>query len=151
MSMDVPTLLEAMAERIATIPNVLGAWHEPPNTPPASKLPGVVMFWDGSMPTEIQASNMTGGTLWIAQIKAQILLPRKGDTPQEFVKSRALITPIVDAFAMPVRECLPNLTGHVDRVTPVRAHGDLLIPYAGALYMGAEVYFEAKFHRRRTQ
>ena len=148
--MDVPTLLEAMAARIATIPNVLGSWHEPPNTPPANKLPGVVMFWDGSMPTEIQASNMTGGTMWVAQIKAQILLPRKGDTPQEFVKSRALITPIVDAFAMPVRECMPALTGHVDRVTPVRVHGDLLIPYAGVLHMGAEVYFEAKFHRRRT-
>ena len=147
VGMDVPTLFAAMAPAIETVPGVAKAWSDPPNTPSANQLPGVVLIWD--TPNDITPSNMTGGSMWVARIKAQILLPRKGDTPKEFAKSRALVTPIVDLFSVPVREVLPGLERHVDRLVPTGSSGDILINYAGHVYMGAEIYFEAKFHRRK--
>lgn len=150
MSMDVPTLMEAMAGVMAGVPGVKTAWDKPPNSPATTQLPGIVLLWDGQVPTRIEASNMHGGTMWVTTIRANILTARKGDTPQEFVKSRSLITPIVDAFAKPVREVMPALVGHVDRCIPVSVRGDVLIPHAGVLYMGAVITFEAKFHRRKT-
>lgn len=150
MNMDVPTLMKEMAGVIAQVPGVVTAWDVPPNAPSSNQLPGVVLLWDGQTPTRVEASNAQGGTMWIASIRANILIARKGDTPQEFGKVRPIITPMVDAFAKPVREVMPALTGHVDRCIPVSVRGDVLIPHAGLLYMGAVVTFEAKFHRRRT-
>lgn len=148
---DVTQLLEAMATRIAQVEGVKKAFAVPPNTLQANHLPGVVMWLNGDSVSRIERSNTTRGSMWIASLKAQILLPRVGDTPAEFAVARELITPIVDAFSKPVREVLPSMTGHVDRVIVTGVRADVMIPFASHWHMGAEIYFEAKFHRRKPQ
>lgn len=144
--MDVPALMAAMAARIATVPGVASAYHTPPNTLQAADLPAVVLFWHDTV-----ILPDSDGQLWLPVIRAQVLVSRDGDTPQEYASVWELITPIVDAFPVgPTDTYLDGLDGHVDHILvsrdrPIRP--SLLIGYARHMYFGAEIYFDAKFHR----
>ena len=145
---DVPAILTALAPYIADVPGVASAHYPPPNTLEADECPAVVLFWGGPEPTRIEASNASGGTMWIATVLARLYLPRAGDTPEEFGLVDALVTPLVDALTQPVREM--GLAGHVDRLTVNSVAPTLELGYAGSTYYGAEIVLNLKFHRRRT-
>ena len=145
--MDVPTLLTAMAEYIRTIPGVASAHYPAPNALQAAECPAVVMFWGGVDETTVDHSNATSGTLWLPRVMARVYIPREGDSPQEFAKLDAMVTPLVDAFAVPVNS-IPTLAGKVHRCRITRIRPMLQTEYAGHQYVVAEFYFDIKFHRR---
>ena len=138
-------IMEAMATRIADVPGVTSAYATPPNNLEDSDMPAVVLFWDR---TRVRPD--TDGFMWLPTIKAQVMIAREGDTPEEFESVWSLIMPIVNSFTSgPVSDLLPGLDGHVDRIGPSpdrEIDPTLLIGYAGMLYFGAHIYFDCKFH-----
>ncbi len=147
--MDVPAVLTAMAEVIRSVPGVKSAHYPAPNSLSANNCPAVVMYWGGTDETMVSDLNVSSGTMWQPSVMAQILIPRSGDTPQEFASVDALITPIVDAFARPTAE-IPALAGKVHRCHATRIRSSLQLDYAGSAYYVAEINFDIKFHRRKT-
>ena len=145
--MDVPELLRAMADVIGDVPGIGSASYPAPNTIDEADLPAVVLYWGGPDETLIDHSNATGGTLWQPSVMAQLLTARVGDTPQEFAVIDALITPIVDAFAVPVNS-IPALAGKVHRCRVSRIRSSLQIGYGQSQFYAAEFSFDIKFHRR---
>ena len=77
----------------------------------------------------------------------QWLVARVGDTPREFATVDSLLTPLVDAFAVPVNT-IPALAGKVHRCHITRIRSSLQLGYAGHEYYGAELSWSIKFHRR---
>lgn len=146
MSIDVPTILTAMAEHAVTVPGINRGIYPAQNTVDASECPALVFFWGGDEDTVLRPSSGSGGVMWLPQVKAQLLAaPREGETVPEFALSDSLLTPIVDAYSRPARDW-PRGT---DAVTVTRLRPSLLITYAGSEYAGAEIFFSLKFHRSR--
>lgn len=145
--MDVPTLLTALADYIRTIPGVASAYYPAPNALNADECPAVVMFWGGVDETTVDHSNASGGTLWLPGVMGRVYIPRAGESPQEFAKVDAMVTPLVDAFAVPVAS-IPGLAGEVHRCRINRIRPMLETTYAGQQFVCAEFSFDIKFHRR---
>ena len=145
--MDVPTLLASMSGVIRTVPGIRSAHYPAPNYLDASELPAVVLYWGGADETTIDYSNATSGTMWEPAVMAQLLVAREGDTPQEFAAVDDLITPIVDAFAVPVTS-IPELAGKVHRCRVSRVRSSVMLEYGQSRFYGAELSFSIKFHRR---
>lgn len=150
--MDVPTLLRAMALRIAAVPGVGAAHYPAPDT--LNRFPVVVLYWGSDVDTTIERAG-SDVSLWLPAIKAQVMGPRTGDsTPKEFATIDNVLTPIVDAFDTGpdgggVSRILPDLPGHVDRVMVTRIRPTLLITYAGHVHYAAELYFSVKMRRSK--
>lgn len=144
--MDVPELLAAMAMRIATAPGIATAYYPAPNTIESNQTPAVVLYWGSDEDTTIDHRSGTH-QLWLPSVRAQVLVPRKGDTPREFSKVDSVLTGIVDVLVGLPNTIMPGLTGHVDRVLVTRLRPTLQVVYAGSEYYAAEVFFSVKFHR----
>lgn len=149
--MDVPTILRAMAAKVATVEGVNAAHYPAPDT--ISKPRTAVLYWGSDVDTTIERGT-NGGELWLPAVKMQLLTPRTGsNTPREFALIDDLITPVVDAFRVDpdgggASRILPGLPGHLDRVFVDRIRPTLLINYAGSDHYGAELFFSMKFRRR---
>ena len=142
--MNVPELLTAMAARLADVPGVASAHYPAPNNLEASDCPAVVLYWGGDQDTLIEP-DMNEET-WLPAIFARVMVPREGDTPQEFAHIDELLTPIVDAFPIGTVR-LGGVTGNVDVLYVNRLRPSLQVGYANHEYYAAEVYFRCKFHR----
>ena len=142
--MDVPELLTAMAARLREVPGIASAHYPAPNYLEAADCPAVVLYWGGDQDTLIEP-DMNEET-WLPAIMARVMVPREGDTPQEFARIDELLTPIVDAFPIGTVR-LPNTGGHVDVLYVNRLRPSLQVGYANHEYYAAEVYFRCKFHR----
>lgn len=143
--MDVPELLTAMAARLREVPGVASAHYPAPNYLDGSECPAVVLYWGGDQDTQIGPDFNTDET-WLPMLTARVMVPREGDTPQEFARIDALLTPIVDAFPVGTVR-LEGVSGHVDVLYVNRLRPSLEIEYAGHKFYGAEVFFSCKFHR----
>ena len=142
--MDVPELLTAMAARIATVPGIASAYYPAPNNLEAADCPAVVLFWGGDQDTLIEP-DMNEET-WLPAIMARVMVPRNGDTPQEFASVDALLTPLVDAFPIGTVR-LDGVSGNVDVLYVNRLRPSLQVGYGAHEFYAAEVYFRCKFHR----
>ena len=145
---DVPEILAELAAYLATVPGIASAHYPAPNVLDADDCPAIVLYWGGPEPTRLEASNASGGTMWLPTVLARIYTPRAGDTPQEFARVDSLVTPVIDALNVPVKAMNLSLTGHVDRITATSVSPTLEIGYAGSTYYGAEIVISMKFHRK---
>ena len=145
--MDVPTLLTAIASHSETVAGIKSAHYPATNFLNESELPALVLYWGGPDETTIEPSNASGGSLWLPAVMGQLLVARVGDTPREFATVDSLLTPLVDAFAVPVNT-IPALAGKVHRCHITRIRSSLQLGYAGHEYYGAELSWSIKFHRR---
>ena len=144
--MNVPELLTAMAARLREVPGIASAHYPAPNYLEAADCPAVVLYWGGDQDTTIEPDFNTDET-WLPAIMARVMVPREGDTPQEFATVDALLTPIVDAFPVGSVTYLDGLSGHVDVLYVNRLRPSLQVGYGAHEYYAAEVYFRCKFHR----
>lgn len=144
MTINVPELLTAMAARLEDVNGIASAHYPAPNYIDASECPAVVLYWGGDQDTLIEP-DMNEET-WLPAIMARVMVPRDGDTPQEFAKVDALLTPIVDAFPIGTVR-LDGISGNVDVLYVNRLRPSLQVGYADSQYYAAEVYFRCKFHR----
>lgn len=147
--MDVPAVIKAMAEVIRDVPGIKTVHYPAANSLTATQCPAVVLYWGGTDETLASDLNVSSGTMWQPAVMAQVLIPRTGDTPKEFARVDALITPIVDAFARPTAE-IPALAGKVHRCHATRIRSSLQLDYAGSSFYVAEINFDIKFHRRKS-
>lgn len=141
-------LMRAMADYI-TSTGIAKGFHEPPPVLERADLPAVVLFWDGDEGTTITPDHR--GDMWLPVIRARFYgAAQEGDTPQEFSIINSRITPLVDAFhgaGLP-NMYLSELDGHVDRLRVTRIQPSLELGYANQQYLGADLFFSAKFHRQ---
>lgn len=147
-TLTVPQILAAMAARIAQVPGVNAAYYPGANLIEGHQCPAVVLYWGSDVDTVIDHSG-AGQEVWLPAVRAQVLVPRLGDTPAEFGAIDDLLHPIADAFRGRVSDVLPGLDGHVDRVLVERLRPTLQVNYAGHEYYCAEIYFSMKFRRER--
>lgn len=143
--MDVPTIIRAMAAKIATVDGISAAHYPAPHT--ITRRREVVLYW-GSPNAETVISMDLQQRLWQPAVMAQILTPMEGNPPAEFAEIDNLITPVVDAFDTgSTTAVLPELGGAVNRVQVVGVRPSVQIDYAGHAHYGAELYFSIKFKR----
>lgn len=140
-------LMGAMAAYITSTGLATG-FHEPPPGLERADLPAVVLFWDGEEGTTLAAEH--GRDMWLPVIRARLYgAAMEGDTPQEFATINRIITPLVNAFhagGLP-NMYLSGLDGHVDRLRVTRINPSLELTYGNQQYLGADLFFGAKFHR----
>lgn len=143
----VPEIMTAMATKLGTLPDIDHAYPAPPGRIDGANV-SIVLFWDETAITPDMSSRL----LWLPLIKAQIVVPQRNDTLEEFPLVWAQITPVMEAFASgTVAQVLPSLAGKVDRIMPAGrdrpAQPTLQVPYGGKSYLCSEVFWSLKFHR----
>lgn len=148
--MNATELLTAMAARIRTIPGVAACHYPPPSSLQTS--PTVVLFWGGPAGETTIAHN-ANYQLWTVPVTARILVTAEGNTPREFGRIDALITPLVDAFTVnsdpnALATDLPGLSGHVSAIRAERVLSSLTVAFAGRECYAADVMFSVTFRRR---
>lgn len=91
--------------------------------------------------------------LWVQPVTARILVPMRGETPQEFNLTRRLLPlvwdtfPVVPGGAQALFVGSP-LQGHIDRCLPIVPRFDREITFGQSnRFAVSEIEFDVKFHR----
>lgn len=150
MSADLVTLLQGLATYLTTVAGIKRGIYPAIGHPAPGDLPAVVLF-SGSPQGMTLIEPDADGAMWTAELAGQLLVANQGDTGKDIHAADRLITPLVDAFTVNGSGRNPALDaidagGQVDYLTlyGLQPGG---ITYAGQQYVGANLYFRAKFHR----
>jgi len=116
--MDIPALMQAIAERIAQIPDLPGASYPALNAVPKS--PWAMVRQSPQQPTRY-TKGRAGVQVVLPMIEVVLLIESQLDKPREEARLDPLIAQVLDALSLgpdgkAYDDLLPNLPGHVDRI-----------------------------------
>lgn len=152
---DVPTILRAMRDRIATLDGIPTVGNDRavyyPKPARLTVWPSVVLLWGGQNAPTTEISSAVGFHTWTAGITARLFVSTLYEPTREQKRIDELITPISDLFRITgggVSTILPTLKGHVDNIEFIRVANELQSEYGGEKCYVADVVFTARFKRR---
>lgn len=142
-------LAGAIANHAATVTGLKTVLYPPEDSIQYEETPVGVVYLGTSGGESVINPDMDGETHH-PFISLQVMVPREGNTADEFAEIDALIWPICKAFnsmtSVNAEPAFRDIGFHVDKCQIRRWRGSLNISYGGMSHYGAEFYFDIKFH-----
>lgn len=148
----VPSLISAIRDVLPTVDGVKRAYYPAPGQLQDSDLPAVVLYWGAPDGDTLITHESLNDQMWVPVIRGDLMVAQLGETAKEFAQVDALLTPIVDAFAMDgegisITDRDPAFGARIYQCQIERLRPTQQILYAGHSYYGAQIFWSCRLDR----